>query len=402
MRRRIIGPTGSQTTYTLVYDAENRLVKVTWGSNSATFKYDGPGSRIKASITVGGTTTTTAYVGNYYELSGSTATKYYFAGAQMVNQRRGTTLNTLFGDHLGSITATEDSGGVNTNQGYYPWGGIRTGTSNALPTDNTFTDQKTIESIGLMFYNARFYDSYLNRWVQPDTDVPESQGVLGLDRYAYVNNSPVNFNDPTGHDVDCASNDTWCQKNVDWEKNQPTAASWPSQPPKPTLLNKVMTKGDVPALIDLIIPSHVGVRIQGELATKLLGGVSGDGGINLVYNRVSNQLVIYSDLTGEGGPGIGFGGSITVGPIVGWGSSNIDDVALGTSFTGSASAAAGGALAGSVSFPTDLHIDPHSGMVPSTIYTGGGFGMAYASLGAGVSGQAGFRLDLSSYIMQQK
>lgn len=41
--------------------------------------------------------------------------------------------------------------------------------------------------------------SYLNRWIQPDTDVPESQGVQALDRYAYVNNSPVNYMDPTGH-----------------------------------------------------------------------------------------------------------------------------------------------------------------------------------------------------------
>ena len=41
--------------------------------------------------------------------------------------------------------------------------------------------------------------SYLNRWISPDTDVPESQGIQAFDRYAYVNNSPVVFVDPTGH-----------------------------------------------------------------------------------------------------------------------------------------------------------------------------------------------------------
>jgi len=201
-----------QTTYTLVYDADNRLVKVTWGSNSATFKYDGQGNRIKASITVGGTTTTTAYVGNYYELSGSTATKYYYAGAQMVAQRKGSAMYTLFSDHLGSVTATEDSAGHIIFQGYYPWGGIRTGTSNALPTDNTYTDQKTIESIGLMFYNARYYDSCIMRWLTPDTIIPNPYNPLDLDRYQYVHSNPINFNDPTGHEAGpCAFCNWWNQ-----------------------------------------------------------------------------------------------------------------------------------------------------------------------------------------------
>jgi len=59
----------------------------------------------------------------------------------------------------------------------------------------------------------------LGRFAQADTIVP--LGVQGLDRYAYVNNSPVNFVDPTGHcgieyddngnptvgDLDCTAND---------------------------------------------------------------------------------------------------------------------------------------------------------------------------------------------------
>ena len=48
-----------------------------------------------------------------------------------------------------------------------------------------------------MFYNARWYDPALGRFVQADTIVPG--GVQGLDRYAYVNNSPMNYADPSGH-----------------------------------------------------------------------------------------------------------------------------------------------------------------------------------------------------------
>ena len=50
---------------------------------------------------------------------------------------------------------------------------------------------------GLMFYNARWYDPALGRFTQADSIIPP--GVQGYDRYAYVNNSPVNFTDPSGH-----------------------------------------------------------------------------------------------------------------------------------------------------------------------------------------------------------
>ncbi|MBI5840380.1 MAG: hypothetical protein HZB19_09785 [Chloroflexi bacterium] len=61
---------------------------------------------------------TTYFVGNYYEVTGSTVTKYYYAGSQRVAMRTydtstpGTsTLNFLLSDHLGSTSITTDSSG---------------------------------------------------------------------------------------------------------------------------------------------------------------------------------------------------------------------------------------------------------------------------------------------------
>ncbi len=42
-------------------------------------------------------------------------------------------------------------------------------------------------------------DPSLGRFAQADTIVPN--GIQGYDRYAYVNNSPVNYTDPTGHNL---------------------------------------------------------------------------------------------------------------------------------------------------------------------------------------------------------
>jgi hypothetical protein len=42
----------------------------------------------------------------------------------------------------------------------------------------------------------------LGRWAQPDSLVPlASQGVQAWDRYAFVNNNALRYNDPSGHDV---------------------------------------------------------------------------------------------------------------------------------------------------------------------------------------------------------
>jgi hypothetical protein len=40
---------------------------------------------------------------------------------------------------------------------------------------------------------------YINRFLQPDTIIPDLSNPQSWNRYSYVTNRPVNFNDPTGH-----------------------------------------------------------------------------------------------------------------------------------------------------------------------------------------------------------
>ncbi len=61
------------------------------------------------------------------------------------------------------------------------------------------TTSGVTEGFGLMYYGARMYDPALGRFTSADTIIPSTQGVQGWDRYAYVNNNPIRYNDPTGH-----------------------------------------------------------------------------------------------------------------------------------------------------------------------------------------------------------
>jgi len=82
---------------------------------------------------------------------------------------------------------------------YYPYGEQRWSASGGtLATDFTFTGQRA-ESFGLMDYHARFYDPYINRWIQPDTIIPDPANPQSLNRFSYVLGNPVKFRDPSGH-----------------------------------------------------------------------------------------------------------------------------------------------------------------------------------------------------------
>jgi RHS repeat-associated protein len=111
----------------------------------------------------------------------------------------------LYADQLGSTNVTSDPNGLMIGLSLYkPWGESRGGAGTTL-TDYGFTGQRKMDdSVGLIFYGARFYDPTLGRWAQPDNILPiASQGVMAWDRYEFVNNNSVNNTDSTGHQVDC-------------------------------------------------------------------------------------------------------------------------------------------------------------------------------------------------------
>ncbi len=51
---------------------------------------------------------------------------------------------------------------------------------------------------------------YINHFLQPDTLIPDPSNPQAWNRYSYVGNNPVNFNDPTGHSASCSSMEDDC------------------------------------------------------------------------------------------------------------------------------------------------------------------------------------------------
>jgi RHS repeat-associated protein len=134
--------------------------------------------------------------------TGRDVTKYYYFDGQRVAMRTPEDeVVWLHGDHLGSTSLATSEGPSPTvvaRQLYEPFGAVRWA-SGTLGTDFGFTGQREDGYIGLVQMGARWYNPYLDRWIQPDTVVSQFENPQVLNRYSYVRNSPLIYTDPTGH-----------------------------------------------------------------------------------------------------------------------------------------------------------------------------------------------------------
>ena len=161
-----------------------------------TFVYDATGSRVKKVEN----NSTTIYLGKDYDVQGSLKTKYIFLGSRRIATKdSGGTLLFIHDDHISSSNVVTDSSG---NQAalyeYDPYGTTVTHTGTA-DLKHRYTGQEADDSTALYYYNARYYDPQIGRFVSSDTIVPDFNNPQDLNRYSYVNNNPVKFVDPTGH-----------------------------------------------------------------------------------------------------------------------------------------------------------------------------------------------------------
>lgn len=119
----------------------------------------------------------------------------------------------IHNDHLGSShvwTEGQSEGAVRSgtkyNRGalvqrieYNPYGQERYVLNPNLNLDPSYTSQQYDKDTGLYYYNARYYDPKLARFVQADTMIPDTQDDQSYNRYSYVRGNPLKYSDPSGH-----------------------------------------------------------------------------------------------------------------------------------------------------------------------------------------------------------
>ena len=196
--RNLVG----QPVQTLEWNEDRRLAKVTQsGSVEAEFIYGLDDSRVRRKT--GDIYTYYHADGTEYTWDNATNTGHFTYYHQIAGQTVAYTTSNdskttwMFNDHITSTSVTRDDTGAMSTQRYTPWGEIRT--DGSLTTDHTYTGQIADQTTGLAFYNARYYDPVVGRFLSPDTIVPSGANGQDYNRYAYVRNNPVRFNDPTGH-----------------------------------------------------------------------------------------------------------------------------------------------------------------------------------------------------------
>lgn len=119
-------------------------------------------------------------------------------GAFSVIEVRDESLQFLHPDHLGSPVAASDVfGDVVGTQSFFPFGEVRSG-SGIFDTERSFTGQIFDGGTGLGFYNARYYDTALGKFISPDRIVPNAYMAIDFNKFTYVRNNPLVYVDPTG------------------------------------------------------------------------------------------------------------------------------------------------------------------------------------------------------------
>ena len=192
------GDLTSDGTNTYTWNARNQLTSIS-GGTTASFSYDAFGRRVTRTLSA---TTTTYFYDGYniaQELSGTTPVANLLSGGMDEVFTRSESTGTLapIVDILGStIDLTDSSGTVQTQYTYEPFG--KTSASGTASTNASQFTGRENDGTALYYYRARYYSPTLQRFIGED---PLGFAGGDLNLYAYVQNSPLSFVDPSGQDT---------------------------------------------------------------------------------------------------------------------------------------------------------------------------------------------------------
>ncbi|MEV7416886.1 polymorphic toxin-type HINT domain-containing protein [Streptomyces sp. NPDC089919] len=211
---RVASPT-NDATQTLDWNSENKLSKLTEGTDTTTYLYDADGELL-IRRNVGGEAI--LYAGaTEVHLQGSKkwANRSYSIAGQRVavrsNESGSSKVSFLAGDQHGTSSVSVDSGDSQTLSKRFltPFGALRGNSLGTWPDDKRFLGKPADTNTNLTHIGAREYDPYIGQFISVDPllTVDSHQSLNG---YSYANNNPTTFSDPTGLFCDgCNSGKGW-------------------------------------------------------------------------------------------------------------------------------------------------------------------------------------------------
>ncbi|MBO3747959.1 type IV secretion protein Rhs [Streptosporangiaceae bacterium NEAU-GS5] len=213
------GNTTTRGAQRLTWDTQGHLESLTDGGGTTRFAYDAAGQRLLRHDTTG----TTVYLGNqeirFDRAAGAvTGTRYYVHGGQTVAVRTRAGLSWLGSDaHGTAVTAIDASTEAVSIRRLDPFGNARGTQPAAWPGDKGFVGG-TGDPSGLIQLGAREYDPLQGRFLSVDP-VIDTNDPQQLNAYAYGNNSPATFSDPSGLRFDCGQGDGCAYNGEAWTSN---------------------------------------------------------------------------------------------------------------------------------------------------------------------------------------
>jgi RHS repeat-associated protein len=189
----------------LDYNVNNHLYRVI-NTNGVvtTFGYDANGARLWEQCS---TNTLQVWIGNNYEEKNGQTLYHILANSQTVCTFDKTGTNVFEYYHPDYLTSTSLQTDKNGNQlqhyEYSAFGQTRyTQSINVFKVSRLYTGQVLDDSTGLYYYNFRYYDPILARFMQPDDIIQDIFNPQSYNRYSYCVNNPLRFTDPSGHQAE--------------------------------------------------------------------------------------------------------------------------------------------------------------------------------------------------------
>ena len=192
------------TRWALTWDNGRSLTRAVSTSTAVDFTYDLSG--LRTSKTVGGVKHSYLYAGGKLmrETYGSNTLDFFYDanGTPYALKYNGTVyyyVTNLQGDVIQIVDA---SGNTVASYEYDPYGKVisTTGTLaevNPIRYRGYYYDNET----GLYYLQSRYYDPIICRFINADTQLNVKDGTVGYNLYAYCNNNPAVYSDPTGHSI---------------------------------------------------------------------------------------------------------------------------------------------------------------------------------------------------------